>query len=408
MNFKFLKITYLYNQILADYYTKYPNIVSEPYSVQYQHIMNRNYGWSDFFQKRLNNLGNDSYEIIFNADPLQNSWALENGCTYKGIELVIEQIKKIQPEVVFFHDSIHFNGPLIQYIRSQVKSIKLTIGYCCSPFTPGYLKSMSAFDIIAVCSEDFYDTFKNAGLNCFLFPHAFEESILEKVNEDNSFQACDLIFIGSLVGGKGFHQQRNKLIKTLIDNHINLNLFGDFDRAGFTDIKLRQLAYLFVKTIQNLGLEEKFLKNPKFKKFTNITSFPSRMNIPTEIKRAYQQPLYGIDMYKAISKSRIGFNIHGEIANRSAANIRMFEVTGVGSCLVTDWKENLKNLFDIDNEIVAYKNFNECLEKIKWLMDHPVELQKIANAGQKRTLKDHTIERRAYTLNEIINNNLKA
>ena len=50
---------------------------------------------------------------------------------------------------------------------------------------------------------------------------------------------------------------------------------------------------------------------------------------------------------------------------------------------------------------------DECIEKIKWLLDHPKEREEIAKAGQKRVLKDHTFKIRANQLNEIILKELK-
>jgi spore maturation protein CgeB len=45
---------------------------------------------------------------------------------------------------------------------------------------------------------------------------------------------------------------------------------------------------------------------------------------------------------------------------------------------------------------------NECIEKVKWLLEHPQERELIAKAGQARTLKDHTFAQRAVQLDEII------
>ena len=42
---------------------------------------------------------------------------------------------------------------------------------------------------------------------------------------------------------------------------------------------------------------------------------------------------------------------------------------------------------------LTYKSTDECIDKVKWLLSHPNELKQIAEAGQKRTLKDHTFER---------------
>ncbi len=82
--------------------------------------------------------------------------------------------------------------------------------------------------------------------------------------------------------------------------------------------------------------------------------------------------------------------------------MRLFEATGVGSCLLTDWKNNLSDLFEPDAEVVAYRNAEECIEKAEYLLRHEGERQKIAAAGQCRTLRDHTFARRAEQLDQLI------
>ncbi len=90
----------------------------------------------------------------------------------------------------------------------------------------------------------------------------------------------------------------------------------------------------------------------------------------------------------------------------SASNMRLFEATGVGSCLVTDWKANLNRLFEPDREIVTYESADECAEKVKWLLAHPEERRTIALAGQRRTLKDHSYMQRRVQLDDLIRRSL--
>ena len=113
-------------------------------------------------------------------------------------------------------------------------------------------------------------------------------------------------------------------------------------------------------------------------------------------------PVYGLDQFKLLAKSKICFNIHGEIARGCAGNARLFEATGVGTCLVTDWKENMGELFVSDKEVVTYKSKDECAEKIKWLLDNKKEAREIGMAGMARTLKDHTVQQRVAQINDLI------
>jgi spore maturation protein CgeB len=112
-------------------------------------------------------------------------------------------------------------------------------------------------------------------------------------------------------------------------------------------------------------------------------------------------------MYKVLANSKICFNIHGEIAKKCAGNIRLFEATGIGTCLITDHKDNMKDLFEVGKEVVTYTNLNDCLEKVKWLINNPSERVKIAKSGQERVLKSHTVKNRVEQINSVICNLLK-
>ena len=80
----------------------------------------------------------------------------------------------------------------------------------------------------------------------------------------------------------------------------------------------------------------------------------------------------------------------------------MFEATGVGSCLISDHKNNNDEYFLPEKEIVVYKNKFDLMDKLDFYINNDKERQEIALAGQKRTLKDHTIDIRATELIDII------
>ena len=74
--------------------------------------------------------------------------------------------------------------------------------------------------------------------------------------------------------------------------------------------------------------------------------------------------------------------------------MRLFEATGVGSCLVTDWKPNISEFFEPDKEVVVYKSPAECLEKINYLLNNENKRKEIARAGQKKTVETYSFEKR--------------
>jgi len=103
----------------------------------------------------------------------------------------------------------------------------------------------------------------------------------------------------------------------------------------------------------------------------------------------------------------VTLNTHIDVSPTSASNMRLFEAAGVGTCLLTDWKENLKELYEPDVEVVAYRDAKECIAKMSHLLRNERDRKAIAEAGQKRVLHDHTIYRRAEQLDEILRAHLR-
>ncbi len=94
--------------------------------------------------------------------------------------------------------------------------------------------------------------------------------------------------------------------------------------------------------------------------------------------------------------------MHIDIAQNSAANVRLYEATGMGTLLLTDWKSNLPELFEVGREVVAYHSVEECAEQISYYLEYEKERAAIAAAGQRRTLTEHTIDRRMQELVGIL------
>ena len=110
---------------------------------------------------------------------------------------------------------------------------------------------------------------------------------------------------------------------------------------------------------------------------------------------------WGRDMYRILYNSKITLNHHGDIAPY-ANNCRLYEATGTGTLLITDWKVNLHEMFEIGTEVVAYRTPEECAELIQYYLEHEDERETIAKAGQQRTLREHTYYHRMQELIDIV------
>ena len=59
-------------------------------------------------------------------------------------------------------------------------------------------------------------------------------------------------------------------------------------------------------------------------------------------------------------------------------------------------------MFPPGKEVVAYRTPEECVELVRYYLDHDAERERIARAGQDRTLREHTCHQRMRRLVDIV------
>ena len=90
------------------------------------------------------------------------------------------------------------------------------------------------------------------------------------------------------------------------------------------------------------------------------------------------------------------------MAGREAGNMRLFEATGVGAFLLTDFKDNLHTLFEPDREVAVWRSVDDCLASIARYLADDAAREEIARAGQARTMATHTYRQRTQEIMGIV------
>lgn len=106
---------------------------------------------------------------------------------------------------------------------------------------------------------------------------------------------------------------------------------------------------------------------------------------------------FGKEMYRVLGNSKIVLNRHALFAKGMAANLRLYEGTGVGAAVVTEASTELGEIFG-DKEILTYSNLSELTKVIRWGLENDVSLSEVASAGQQKALAEHTILKRAQQI----------
>ena len=403
---KLIKVTIEYPNAIKSFYDKNRNIQKKSYDEQKKLYDYCAFGVSDFWSHSLSKFGYEAYEITQNAEPLQRMWAKENMLkNYKTIpleQIVFEQIKKFKPDILLYDC---YDPNLLKKIKCEINSIKLFIGWTGSAIVSEEV--LKNIDIVFSCAEETVDQLNTNGIKAYHLNHAFDQRINERI--DHSIEKKGIVFVGSLLSGAGYHNQREYILRRLLDNY-DIEIYSD---SFF--ISSYQKAYQLLR-IGNYHLYRNIKKVPFgiyvrdklpiIKRAANYSEEPKIKKADQKFGKHIKRGVYGLDMYQKICDSLIFVNIHADSSPRFASNMKLFEATGVGTCLLTDWKENINDLFLDSEEIITYKSDEECVEKISWLLLNPNKVREIGNQGKLKCEKSHNYFQRAKLFDEIVRHEL--
>jgi spore maturation protein CgeB len=407
-----MKILFLskYYENYLEYFYSVNNITRDSsYNNIYKKIIEDRYFWSDYFKQELPAYGYEVEQLIIDAKLLQTQWAVEHKVTHTEddwyFNILIEQIKYYKPEILFIQDwSRELGSDFILLIKSKCPSIRIVVGYCGEGHpSPGYFKS---HDIIISCAKDNVELFKDYGLSAYHIYHAFHSDIIDQLGPKPE-KTSELAFIGRIYPTSIFHRQRAEFLGKLSED-IPFAIHGEI-RDAYELSKYQPLKSFLYRKIMGVGDAlidyNKFSEIKYIKNYLNYKEAKSLQTHIMKLRNLQKNQFLGLKMFDTIRTYKMLLNYHS--SPRVAANLRMFEVTGMGACLITDWKENICEIFEPDKEIITFRNVDEAKEKIRYLKNNPDVIESISRAGQKRTIRDHTYKKRAQDMHNIFSDYLK-
>lgn len=405
MSYRLVQLSSNFGAYLRQFYAQHPDLSVRPYDEQFAALMYNAMHRSDFYSVELRKLGYATQDIIGDAEPLQKQWARENGVTYAEDrwmqDIALAQIERFQPDVLFITAWIPaFSRDFIVEVRHRCRSRVVVIGWMGEAFRP--VDFFREHDVILTCSPESITYLQDGGKTARHLHHAFAPQILDRITLPAP-PTADVGFVGNLDYGTRFHNNRVRMFHD-IARQMDFRLYGEmsgvvYKRAGAVR-HLRQGYYALLEGLHRLHLQSLARRLPRYQVWLGVRARAPYVPLFAFLESRLRPPVYGLDMYQTVAGFKIGLNAHGPSA--FASNYRLYETTGVGTCLLTDWKQNLAELFAPDSEVVAYRSAEDAVEKVRYLLDHDSERRAIAAAGQQRTLRDHTYAQRAQQLDAYI------
>lgn len=354
---KFLKVNINYSEMLDDFFIKFPNVMQLSYDELHELYFHQYYWPSNRLEKALNKIYNwETNSLIFTLeDTPRNNIFFEKWCEKYHIVKqyndrltnLLMQIVYYKPDVIYLHEIWFYPEEFFQKIRFLLKDITI-MGWDCAPGTYGQFKKLKYTDVIFTCSQEKKVFFKDKGINSICVGHFFDFEFLEK--SDEILKEYDVVFAGTI--NRRTTEKRLNFLKELISRGLNLTIFAN--------------------------TEDLFLKD---------------YCLP---------PVYGNDFLKILKKAKIVLNQHVQENIKYSGNIRMYETTGVGTLLLTDYKEDLFEKYKENDEIVVYKTIDEIIEKTQYYLENENLREKIAKNGQSRTLKSYSYDTFAKKIYEFV------
>ncbi|WP_153111302.1 CgeB family protein [Propionivibrio limicola] len=138
----------------------------------------------------------------------------------------------------------------------------------------------------------------------------------------------------------------------------------------------------------------------------NVTVFGNRWRrnyplISRELQaRIHDTPVWGKELHSLLGQSRIVLNITRTdfYGAETGVNLRIFEAVAAGCFLLTDYCEELEELFEIGHEIEVFRSASELADKVHYYLTHEDKRQAIARQGHERFMREHTWTARAREL----------
>jgi spore maturation protein CgeB len=392
-------LTYLYPEMIDYLYKLFPNLHEQNHLDQKGVIDNHISIWASGWEKVLEEQNIPVLTIPTNIPMFLRKWAEENNFTLSDkVEIIIEMLKRFLPDVLFYD---LYDHDLLKQIKSNIPSIKLIALWKGSP--PVDMEIFKHVDLTISCAPEEVEHLRDLGMKAEHLHHAFNKNILD--NQKLTNKQHDVIFIGQIFKSIGFHINRDLVLNKLV-KELKLDIFS---RAY--DLSVHDFALHFSKkTILTLLLPFYLSANKISGKYKS--ELEKSLTYPItpyslHLKNFLRAPVYGKIMYDVIKKAKVVLNIHADSSPVYASNMRLFETTGIGSCLLTDWKINMNELFKEDTEVVTFRSEQDCVDKAKWLLSHDAERNNIALGGQKRVFSSHLYEHRLPEFLNIIQKHLK-
>jgi spore maturation protein CgeB len=275
----------------------------------------------------------------------------------------LEAVSASEPDILLYIKGYGLKPEWLREVKKE--GIKLVQWYP-DPVMRDWLPPfVEVADIFFTMSEGLVEEFRKINPVVFWLTQAFDPSFFQisHVTEDDvkTFSA-EVTFVGNL-GSRPHYLVRRGYLQRVIKEGYQFKWWGPR-----LSIKLSTIPLIFGKLGRSYG--GRFVWGEEYAKVARF------------------------------SKVFLAFDAKPEI--RKSMSARMYTAVGCGAFYLCKYVEGIEEVLEPGREIVTFHDEDEMIEKIKYYCGRDDERKKIAEAGQKRVLNEHTYEIRTKQMLDII------
>lgn len=343
---------------------------------------------------------------------------------FRQIEKMAGELNSFRPDLIFTLNNLEIIPGLLK--EAQIPYAVWFIDHPLFWSKPSSLSlSVTDYAYIFVWERFYLDLLKDVGFkNVHWLPLATNHRIFKEGEVLKKFE-CDISFVG-----ESMTHYLDKLLSPspltlLSEDRIKVKVFDSLINESIRQKQkepLGDIESIFEQLEQELGETISFRDEYQRKLFLLNLEVAGMSAYRREMIKAlsskFNLSLYGDEGWKDIEgvnfcgrlnyldapalyrASKINLNIT-KAHSPKAINQRLFDVPGAGGFVLTDFREDLRLLFDED-EVAYYQDKEDLIEKVRFYLSHPGQRERIARQARKRVLARHTYEVRMENLIKLI------
>jgi hypothetical protein len=312
-------------------------------------------------------LDQDQGAFFTNGDDtkLQRAWASEHGMKPESAleDILLAQIENHRTDVLYNLDPMRYGN---SFLKRMPGSVKRAVTWRAAPSAGG---DFSNYDLILNNFPSLLEVYRQAGMRAEYFAPA-HDPVMDRYSV-NSGRSVDILFVG---GYSRHHRTRAAMLEAVAALSARYKVVFHLDRSRMTRLAETPAGWL--------GPLRKHRR-------------------PSAIRQVSADPVFGLELYEAISRSKIVINGAVDMAGRDRGNMRCWEAMGCGALLLSDTGHYPEGMVD-KKTMITYTDAHDIVVKAINILESYDQIQDLAIEANAMIKKVYSKENQWQCFQELV------